>query len=857
MRIVVDLQGCQNGGRGRGIGRYAMALTRALALSGRGHEVRVVVNGAFPGSIGQIRRELEGAVRQTDVLVMELPGRTASAEPANAWRTRAAELERARFLDTLGPDLVFVPSLFDGYHDPTVVSIEPSGAPTAVTIYDFIPMDHPEVYLPSEGIRGAYLRKLRDARRADLLLPISDYVAAQTVARLGVEASRVVSVPLGVEPHFRPVELKPATRAALMRRYGVTRPFVLNTSPLEFRKNLEGLIAGFGRMSPAARARRQLVVVGRMDPGQRKALAETARSAGLAGDALVLAGFVPDDDLVALYSACELFVFPSISEGFGLPVLEAMACGAPVIGSGLTSIPEVIGREELLFDPRDAHALGRKMEAVLADAPLREELRSYGLARAAPYTWDRTAANTLDAFERLARARTRPAPASSIATGRPALALIPDRRREAAGLSPRSRRLLDALAVHYDVTLVAPALDGAEAAWERAVVERIDTADLTQAAPRFDRLVHVVSDPPDGARLRQMAMHPGVHVWTGPDAPASAEPELDVYAALGLGGLLDLAQGGLDEVKLAACRGAAARAASGDAVVRACDLGPAGAALGAPHRIDEGAEGSLPGPASALALAGPLRNALERAHAGPSRDAARALAAVLPRAVRGIEPDAEDLARLAAAVVRNEAHDRSPATWLDISGLEDGRATRAQGDLLRRLLRVGGRDLRCMTFRGGGFWTAEPAAARLFGLTTLDPLDVEEEAVFRPGDRLLGIGVLDGLPPRTHRALVEAEEAGAGIAFVLMSMTALSVDGVAERILTWSRDDPVAPVPRMQSQRVDGGEPSSDVAGERSVLAALEAGLPASVLLLGAGEAVEKRLRAAAPALAQPRPTPK
>lgn len=401
MRIVIDLQACQNGSRLRGIGRYAMALSRSMIKLGKEHDFFIVLNSAFADASPYVRRAFDDLLPQDRILTFHSIDHATAADPGNAWRNRGSEIVRANLLNSLSPDVVFIPSLFEGFWDRTTVSVEASvNYLTAVTLLDLIPLEDVAAYLGDGDGQRAYFRRLHDLRRADLILPISEYVAWDAGRRLGIAREKMNVVMCGVDEQFRRIAADDRT-AALLTKYGISRPYVVTAAPLEPRKNIEGLIAGFGAMAPDVRDRHQLMLVGKMDDFARRYIRGLARNEGIRDDSIILPGFVPDDDLVILYSNCQAFAFPSFSEGFGLPVLEAMACGAPVIGSGTTSIPEVIGRDDLLVDPRSAQSIAQGLQRILSDADLRAELREYGVERARMFNWESSGRQALTALEDL------------------------------------------------------------------------------------------------------------------------------------------------------------------------------------------------------------------------------------------------------------------------------------------------------------------------------------------------------------------------------------------------------------------------------------------------------------------------
>lgn len=402
MRIVLDLQACQCGSRFRGIGRYSMALAQALARRASNHELWLALNARFHETIAPIRAAFEGLIPGERIVVFEVPGPVAEMDSANAWRTRAAEMVREHFIAGLRPDLVHLSSLFEGFFDHAVTSVGAIGNDVrhAVTSYDLIPLLNAAAYLSDEKGRKWYYRKLDSLKRAGLLLAISEYSRREAIYALSLPENHVVNISASVDDRFQRFEMTTDQKDALRWRYGVQRRIVLYApGGFDQRKNFENLIKAYALLPAAIRQSHQLMIASKISEVVRPFLQAIARKAGLAADEWMLTDYVPDDDLVALYNLCELFVFPSFHEGFGLPALEAMACGAPTIGSNRTSIPEVIGREDALFDPSKPQSIADKMAQVLRDKDFGQSLREHGLQQAKKFSWDESARRALEAFE--------------------------------------------------------------------------------------------------------------------------------------------------------------------------------------------------------------------------------------------------------------------------------------------------------------------------------------------------------------------------------------------------------------------------------------------------------------------------
>jgi len=411
VRILIDLQGAQSTSRFRGIGRYSLSLALAMARNAGEHEIWLAVSSAFSESIINIRHSFDGLIQAERIRVFKIPAPVAECQSIYGWRMRVAEKMREHFLQQLKPDVVFVASLFEGYHDDAVTSVG-SFAPelcTAVVLYDLIPLLNQEAYITNETQRDYYFRKVQSLKNADLLLTISEASRYEAIEALQWPPSKVANISAAADGRFRPLILTAERIHQLRSQYGIKHKMVMYApGGFDWRKNFEGLISAYSILSPALRAEHQLVIVGNIDADRRSYLQKLAHQAGLANGELVITGYISDDELVEFYNLATIFVFPSRHEGFGLPVLEAMACGTPVIGSKSTSIPEVIGLSEALFDPLSPQDIAEKMALALSDKLFRDRLKTYGLNQARNFTWNECAKRAINALELLAQDKRAP-----------------------------------------------------------------------------------------------------------------------------------------------------------------------------------------------------------------------------------------------------------------------------------------------------------------------------------------------------------------------------------------------------------------------------------------------------------------
>jgi len=289
----------------------------------------------------------------------------------------------------------------DIFHSTDFVLPPVRQARTILTVHDLTFMRLPQC--AEAGLR-AYLNKVvpRSIKRADLVLADSQSTKNDLVGLLGVSLDKIEVVYAGVERRFRPMEGEVALWR-VKKRYGLDFPFILSLGTLEPRKNFSGLVEAYALMRGKGRGTGgqglKLVIAGGKGWLYDEIFAQVEEG-GLENE-VIFPGFIADEDLPALYNLAEIFVFPSLYEGFGLPPLEAMACGTPVITSDRPSLPEVVGQAGLMVEATDSQELAEAMEQVLADENLRREMREKGFKQAAKFTWEAAAGKLLELYRML------------------------------------------------------------------------------------------------------------------------------------------------------------------------------------------------------------------------------------------------------------------------------------------------------------------------------------------------------------------------------------------------------------------------------------------------------------------------
>ena len=371
MRVCLDLSPTVH--RHAGLGRYAYELFLALRAEDPDNEYLIFFNNP-------VRAQIDPPLDRFPQLTSPL-----SYKP---WRLSAL---LAHFLQISQDSLFPKVNIFHATDHllPRLSSIK-----GVFTLHDLIFLFHPQTHKP---LNRWFLTLMmpRFLRVADAVIAVSECTKRDAVRYYGIPEEKIIVIYEGVNPRFRPAG--PETVAAVRQKYGLPERFILYVGTIEPRKNLTTLLEAFHHLTTLQPCDLRLVIVGKRG-WLYEGFFRRLRELGLE-ERVHFTGYVPDEDLPALYSAADLFVFPSLYEGFGLPVLEAMACGTPVVCSNTSSLPEVAGDAALLVPPTDVRGLAEAMARVLTDETLRGAMRAKGLARAGEFSWVRTAGETLRIYQ--------------------------------------------------------------------------------------------------------------------------------------------------------------------------------------------------------------------------------------------------------------------------------------------------------------------------------------------------------------------------------------------------------------------------------------------------------------------------
>lgn len=398
MRILFDLQAAQtNGLFRRGVGNYSQGLFETFAERNPLADTFALTSKWLPNPLDLT------CVSNDRILTLEDKPCISEAGDFNGGNRDSLEaLYHSSVCQSINPDVVHVSHNFLDCTDEVLLprSIErAAGQILSCTLYDLIPLVFNEHYLADEQLKRRYLFQLQHLRRFDILFAISESTKQDAIDLLGIDPSKIVTIHGGTGRAFDQKIDREQSAALIRSKFRLKDKILMYTGGDDFRKNIAGAIESFAKIDRELRLRSSFVIVGKISPQSQAHLLNIAKKNGLTQGDIIFTGFVDEATLVAFYQACDGFVFPSMYEGLGLPVLEAMKCGAPVIGSNNSSIGEIINHKDALFDLDQSGSMPKRIEQVLEDQQYSDHLRDHGLKRSKEFSWSKTADLFNDALQ--------------------------------------------------------------------------------------------------------------------------------------------------------------------------------------------------------------------------------------------------------------------------------------------------------------------------------------------------------------------------------------------------------------------------------------------------------------------------
>ena len=505
MRILIDMQGAQSASRFRGIGRYSSSLVEAMVDLDHQHELIIVLNGNLADSAEAIRADFCDILPQEQILVWQgISGCAEFYAQSSSAREVSAHLYQ-HFLQSLQADRILVTSFFEGFVDDAVTA-NPECLPMppmAVIAYDLIPMLMADVYLTETKYKAFYERKLAEFSRFDHFLCISESTRSELRDFLEISQSKTTAILGGVSESFA----QPVMSKNVRQNRVTERPYILYPGGFDERKNLPTLINAFATLRDPKTREHQLVIIGDMPANVRSDLLELIKKVGLPEDKVVLPGYIPESEIAGVYANASLTVFPSRHEGFGLPILESIASGTPIIAADAPGSREVLANPSGMFNPDNVDELSNLIERALADEDFRESLMQNGKKRIAVYSWENVAKRAIAALEQMP-----PKPIRPSGDARPKLAYISPLPPAKTGIADYSSELLPSLSRYYEVDCVVA--ESPEHALRPAqLIDVIDLEDFRRRASEYERIIYHCGNSPFHSHMYELLeAFPGVVV---------------------------------------------------------------------------------------------------------------------------------------------------------------------------------------------------------------------------------------------------------------------------------------------------------------------------------------------------------
>lgn len=452
INLLLDIQAVQSeGSKGRGIGRYSEELTKHIIQNAKDNNIRLYLNSAYEEHDTMIKQYFQDTISSDNFIkydILNLSSKTMLQ------RTKYSKINslliKKQLANIKDVDILHIHSLFEDQIGKAAVVSDFANieAKIVVTLYDLIPMLFSDIYLDDDAVRDWYYKVLRLLYEADLILAISDATREDAINFLGIPADKIINISGAIDASkfFKIKDTNQKEHKELLQKHNIKQPFILYTGGIDFRKNIDLAIKAFSRVNLSLLDTHQFVIVCKVSSAQKNSFLSLMESLSLSQDKIIFTNFISDEELNILYNQAKLFIFPSIYEGFGLPVLEAMSCGRAVIASNTSSIPEILNKEECLFDPLRVEEITTKINTYLSDELLLKELEQYCFERSKKFTWDNAAKKAIKGYKSILTKE-------KITSKKPKIAFFSPLPNMRSGISDYSLELLPFLSKYVDIDI--------------------------------------------------------------------------------------------------------------------------------------------------------------------------------------------------------------------------------------------------------------------------------------------------------------------------------------------------------------------------------------------------------------------
>jgi len=452
INVLLDIQALQTeGSKDRGIGRYAKELTKHIMQNMQDDNIKLYLNSAYKEHDNLIKNYFQDTIPSDKFIKYDILDLSNKTTPQRAKYTKINSLLIKKQLNEIEEvDILHIHSIFENQTGKACVVSDFSNikAKVVVSLYDLIPMLFSDIYLSDDNARDLYYKALRLLYEADLILAISEATKEDAINLLGIPADHIVNISGAIDStkFFKIEDTARQKHEETLKKHNITQPFIMYTGGIDFRKNIDLAIKAFSKIEPSLFDTHQFVIVCKISNTQKNNFTTLIKKLSIPNNKIIFTGFISDTDLNILYNEAKLFIFPSIYEGFGLPILEAMSCGTAVIASNTSSMPEILDKQECLFDPLNTEEITAKINTYLSDESLLKELQKHSFYRSKKFTWDNSAKKTIDCYKSLQKRE-------KISTKKEKIAFFSPLPNMRSGISDYSLDLLPFLSKYVDIDI--------------------------------------------------------------------------------------------------------------------------------------------------------------------------------------------------------------------------------------------------------------------------------------------------------------------------------------------------------------------------------------------------------------------